>query len=250
MRRTILLLTLLLALSATKSSAVVDSMYANNQIAISVDHPEYALGAPDKQQAQINSTGELWLRFDSRDVPTDFAPGAVIHIYWQRTIADSVAAVVSLVHVTSNWLQTKTDSIMVIDQPGMITITVPAAGFNAIHFRLTGNPPATGGAAAFLVDAATLIQDNLGVPSARSPRALFSIFPNPSLISSGIHLNVPEEYVGHSQVVVYNLLGNQVMTSTIDQAQMQLQMDAKGTYIARLIVDGAPMGDAFKFSVE
>jgi hypothetical protein len=40
------------------------------------------------------------------------------------------------------------------------------------------------------------------------------------------------------------------MTSTIDQAQMQLQMDARGTYIARLIVDGAPMGDAFKFSVE
>jgi hypothetical protein len=251
MRRTLLLVLLLLfGFGATKSSAVVDSMYANAQTAISVLNPEYAIGAPDGQQAQITSTGELWLRFNHGTTPTDFAPNSTIHIYWSKQSADSVAAVVSLLHVTENWIESKHDSIMIIDQPGMITITVPKSGYNAIHFRLTGNPPATDGSTSFYVDAATLIQDNLGVESTKAQSLRFALYPNPSLLQSGVSLRVPEEYVGHSQIAVYSLTGSEVVRSDVSDITSQIQVQSRGVYVARLIVEGIPVGEAFKFSVE
>jgi hypothetical protein len=250
MRRTILLITLLLGVSAAKSSAVVDSMYANNQIAIAVDHPEYALGAPDKQQAQINSTGEIWLRFDYQNIPVDFEAGATLHLYWQRTKVDTIAAVLYLVHVNSNWVEGKSDSIMIIDQSGMITINVPKVGYNAIHLRLTGNPPAIGGANAFFIDAVSLIQNNLSVSPSGMRTPEFTMYPNPSLLQTGVNVQVPDEYVGHAQIVVYDVLGAQVNSISVDQAQTRLQMEAKGTYMARLIVDNMPVGQPFKFTIE
>jgi hypothetical protein len=249
MRRTLLLLTILVCFGASKSSAVVDSIYANNQIAISVTNPEYALGAPDGQQARINSTGELWLRFDHNGLPLNFAPGSIIHIYWSKQLADTVAAVVSLVHVNQNWVESSKDSLMIVDQPGMITITVPAAGFNAVHFRLTGNPPATGGSAAFFVDAATLIQDNLSVGSS-APMAVFNLYPNPATVSSGISVTAPQEFVGHAELVVHNILGNEVERLPVDAATIHVAMASRGSYIATLLVDGVPTGKSYKFSVE
>lgn len=250
MRRTLLLLALLAAFGASKASAVVDSMYANNQIAISVTNPEYALGAPDGQQARINSTGELWLRFDYKGAPLSFAPGSIIHIYWSKQLADSVAAVISLVHVNENWVETGVkDSLMISDQPGMITITIPAAGFNALHFRLTGNPPATGGSAAFFVDAATLIQSNLSVGTS-APMAVFSLYPNPATIQSGISITTPQEYLGHSEIVIHNILGNEIERVQVNSETLRIPVDVRGSYIATLFVDGVPVGRSYKFSVE
>lgn len=250
MRRITLLLTILLAFSASTSSAIVDSMYANNQTSISVQHPEYAVGQPDGQQAQIGFAGELWLRFDKGGTPLDFAPGSIIHITWSKQSTDSVAAVLSFTHVTTNWIEGKQDSVMIIDQPGMVTVTVPKAGYNAIHFRLTGNPPATDGSKAFFVDGATLIQDNLGVSESGTPKPVFSMYPNPALVQTGITLNAPQEYIGRSEIVIANVLGAEVKRVSVADANQHIDMDDRGTYIAMLIVNGQPVGRGYKFTIE
>lgn len=257
---------LLLAAFATSSRAqLADSVFANTIIAQdNVENSAEALGRPDNKDAILNPHGLFDLGFTFGGGLLTMNKGAVLHIYWNKNGTDSAAAFMTFERLTESGALVYAKDTVIVSEPngqvGMLSVTVPDTGFNALDFSLTDSIkngiPITGfGAKYFFLDAITLIQPVNAVKHSEQAQTETRLYPNPLPANAHAAFEFTMAHSGAVKIVVTDMLGRTIESfelgnQPVGQRSVPLHFGETGLYLVQLFVDGAKSGSAIKLAAE
>jgi hypothetical protein len=214
-------------------------------------------GAPDGQQVRLEGGSELLLvQFAPGGQPVTFKKGSELHFYWNRKTADSNAGAIQFL-TWSNGPPHEGPTVKIwehypLNTEQMTTIIVPDDGYNAISMTVTGDTSNS-----FYIDAVVLMQaGDAGVIEKKFERqVVLNGYPNPFIRTTSPTIRISSPITGRGVLVITDMLGRELEQIPIGEVEIgdreiKIPVDRTGVFLARLLVDGEPVGAPLKLTSE